>query len=377
MTTPPATPRSIPATQLATLLLVTTLLTSVTTVFFSTYFSSGHHFTTSSASPHALSRSLPRCPYPIVFNKPGKTGSTFIQRAIEAWAADVGRPLYKCGGVGIETVLRLPECLPREEPDTQACGVMTNHIDIDDRIDELLRNRMPNYRLITSTRYPPHRVVSNYLQRYHIRIDPSNRDISDGLRQYLLHDFDPTEWLPAHFGSGPDLPTRADIACPLSVNTKRWIANIVSRYFIVLDANLLAESNAILRHFSLFQLPAKEDNSDIDREQLQGVAVRSNEKSRRRKNQERREQEAGKVNLRGATECTFSDDVKQLLWNVTCFDRYVHLMLQMRMANLYEIATGQKCFKRKRSEMFSCLQEREDALLDRTWRVDPPPDASR
>lgn len=344
-------PRTLPMPYVGLLMLATTILTYFVT-FQST--TSSKSFELNYPSPlitsltnrnatkskydllyETLSKTerLKRCPFPIVYNKPAKTGSTFIQRAIEQWALKVHRPIYKCGSIGSETILKLSECLPYKDFRTQECGVMTNHIDIDNNINTILNQRMPNYRLITSTRYSPHRVVSNYLQAYHIRINSTNNDISEGLKNYLTNEFDPEVLLPAHFGF--DLPDI--IPCPVSNLMKKRIYSSVANYFIVIDVNLVKESNIILNHFGLFQLAVSEDS---------------------------------KVNRRGAGECVFDDDVKKLLYNVTCFDREVHLALQMRMASLYEMVTGIQCFKRSRSSLFNCLQSKESQLLKETWHLD-------
>lgn len=111
------------------------------------------------------------------------------------------------------------------------------------------------------------------------------------------------------------------------------IYDMTSQYFVVIDVNLLEESNAILRANGLFQLNA-----------------------------------AGRSNVRGSHLVEITPEIRSLLYNVSCYERVLHKALQMRMASLYERATGKPCIHRGRlAEFTSCLKAVEKRNLGDSW----------
>lgn len=224
----------------------------------------------------------------------------------------------------MESAIRLQECIPTDD---DGCGVVNCHLYLDDTITSVLNSRLPNYRLITSTRYPAHRIISFYLQMKNL-IFEEGMDISPGLRDFLMHEFSPSEIIPWHSG------VIEHRLCPISEADRKTMFNLVSKYFIVIDLNLIEESNAILRHHGLFTLP----------------------------------NDTKLVNLRHSTSFKPPRDIQDLLYNVSCYERAIHDSLQLRMASLYEQVTKTKCIHAGRLANFSsCLAKKEREYLQDTW----------
>lgn len=262
----------------------------------------------------------PQCPYPLVYNKPHKTASTFIQSLITNWTMETNRGNYVCAGQSLETAFYLPECIPRE---SDGCGVLNCHVILSPEVHSILNTRMPGHRILTSTRYPPHRIVSNFLQINFVQPDAVN-ETYDALRLYLSKKFNPWKLYNYHTGEG-----RVG-SCPLQASDKHAIYNMVMKYDIVIDANLVEESNDILKHNGLFTFP----------------------------------EASSKLNFRGASGMSLPDDIKDLLRDVSCVEKELHKALQMRMASLYEQATGKSCVKHGRPDkMSSCLADKERVVL--------------
>lgn len=277
-------------------------------------------FLSRSASSKTLSERKSTCAYPLVYNKPHKTASTFIQGLITNWTKETNRNNYVCSGQTLETAIYLPECLPRE---TDECGVLNCHMILSPEVHKMLDKRWPGHRILTSTRYPPHRIVSNFLQINLIRPGSVN-ETHDALRLYLSRRFNP--WKLYNFHSGENRVG----TCPLKSSDLVAIYNMVMKYDIVIDANLIEESNIILKHNGLFQFP----------------------------------EASSKVNFRGASGMTLPEDIKLLLRDVSCVELELHKALHMRMASLYEQATGKPCVKHGRpAKMSSCLADRERVIL--------------
>lgn len=269
------------------------------------------------------------CEYPIVYNKPWKTGSTFIYTAINTWARNVGRPTFTCSSWPHTAALTLPECLPASP---EPCGIYNGHLIIGTSVDEILQRRFPNYKLLTSTRYAPHRIISSFFQTYGY---DDKSVINDAfflrLEHFLTNVFNPYEIVSWYFKE----PKTMFRDCPMSAGEKYDMMNEVSKFDFVIDINLMEESNAILKHFSLFTL------SDTD----------------------------APINTRGtAHKLSLPIRIKHLLYNVSCYERELHHSLLLRMSSLYEVATGSKCVGHGRmASTTSCLHRIERQRLNDTW----------
>lgn len=258
------------------------------------------------------------CEFALVYNKPPKTASSYIQEVIADWAKATGRGNYMCSSRPTESNVVLQECIP---PTGDSCGVLNCHIFLDSNALNLLQKRLPDHKLLTSTRYPPHRIVSFYLQMSQLKADDDN--IWDGLREYLRQ-YDPWRLYNYHTGEA------RTGSCPLSRADSVLIFTKAARYDIVVDANLRQVSNAILRRHGLFTLPAVTGERNKDR---------------------------------GAYKLNLPSDVKDLLRNVVCVETELHRAFQMRMASLYEDATGKPCKKVPKN----CIEDLEYEALNQSW----------
>lgn len=298
------------------LILAVSLLISPTTVL--------RPFLSQPLSKQTLTESSLKCPYPLVYNKPHKTASTYIQGLITNWSKETGRGNYVCAGQSLESAIYLPECIPHK---SDGCGVVNCHLILSPETTGILDARMPDHRKITSTRYPPHRIISNFLQINQIRHDSVN-ETHNALRTYLSKKFNP--WKLYNFHTGEDRVG----SCPLKMSDRVMIYNMVTKFDFVVDANLVEESNTILRHNGLFTFP----------------------------------EVSNKVNFRGASGMKLPEDIQQLLRDVACVEFELHKALQMRMASLYEQATGKSCVKHGRPDkMSSCLADKEQIVLKENW----------
>lgn len=261
------------------------------------------------------------CDFPIVYNKPPKTASSYIQTVISNWTRDTNRGNYMCSTNPIVTSAVLHECLPQEG---DACGVFNCHIFMSQAARGLLEQRLPNYRLLTSTRYPPHRIVSYFLQINSLKVD-SSPDFHKALRWYLLN-YNP--WRLYNYHTAEERMG----SCPVTNEEMRLIFNLATSFDIVIDANLRDESNAILRNFNMFQLPPVAD--------------------------------ANRNKERGAYRLALPNDIKGLLKNISCVEVELHKALQVRMASLYQQATGTSCVQHSpRHTLSSCIEEKEKEVL--------------
>lgn len=272
------------------------------------------------------------CDFPIVYHKPPKTAGTYIQTLITEWAKRTGRSNYLCGGRrAIETVMYLHECVSRED---DGCGILNAHLVLTPQATAILGQRLPNYRLLTSTRYPAHRIVSLFLQLNLFKTENMTdaAAVEKGLQDYLRDQYNP--WGQYNFYTGGH---RKKTACPLRQSERMDIFNVASQYDLVVDANLPEISNVILKDYGLFQFP----------------------------------EHADPVNVRGAGELKLSEETLDLIRNVSCVEDELHRALHLRMASLYEKATGEACVESGRiDDLKTCLDERERAnLKQHTWLV--------
>lgn len=302
-----------------------------------------------------------QCDFPLVYNKPPKTAGTYVQKVITDWTKRTGRPNLLCRGKrAIETAVYLHECLPRlkdandvEELDRIQCSVLNVHLYLTPESRALLNARLPQHRLITSTRYPPHRIVSFFLQLNLAKADDITRlnatenvdtvdeadnsalSVATSEQELKLHNFlrQYNPWALYNFHTGEHRKG----ACPLRHDEKLHIFQLAGRYDLVVDANLPKESNAILRHHKLFTFP----------------------------------DDPFSVNVRGATRMTISKQTKQLIRDVSCVEDTLHKALHIRMASLYEEATGRSCIQSGRVEdLTSCLDAKERKYLMSDWLID-------
>lgn len=258
-----------------------------------------------------------QCDFPIVYNKPPKTASSFLQMTIKDWAESENRSNYICSKDPRYTNLRLQECI---SPEPDSCGILNCHMYLDANARRVLDQRLPGNLLLTSTRYPPHRIVSFYLQ---IHDKKYNDDIWKGLG-YYLNRYEVWRFYNYHTGEN-----RMG-SCPLNDHERVLISTLAARYDIVVDANLRDISNTILGYFGLFELPIVKGERNKDR---------------------------------GAYKLTLPDDVKQKLRNLTCVEEELHRAFQLRMASLYELASGKKCI----TANGNCIEKGEYEALKSNW----------
>lgn len=201
----------------------------------------------------------------------------------------------------------LRDCLPSPlsaNPDAgDMCKVLNCPFYLDETTRGLLDQRLPNHVLLTSTRYPPHRIVSSYLHRSNFNLDDldNRNEFWDSLRTYL-REYNPWTLFNYHTKKAINRP------CPLTHSDTVMINSVMARYNIVIDVNLPTISNHILRHFNLFTLP-----------------------------------NAPRIAQRAAFRLAPPLDVQQLLSSVVCVETEMHFALHFRMASLYEKITGQPC----------------------------------
>lgn len=287
------------------------------------------HFFSSSppSSPLSLRKEesfKTKCAFPLVYHKPPKTASSFIQSVITEWTEETGRGNYICAQRPAESNILLHECVSSSG---DACGVLNCHIFLDSHARALLTERLPNHRLLTSTRYPPHRIVSFFLHLNNYRasnLQNETGNVMNELRQYLS-EYNPWKLYNYHTGEA------RSGACPLTQGEKVTIFSMAARYHIVIDANLRHVSNAILKQQSLFTLPHVEGERNKDR---------------------------------GAYKLSLPGDIQNTIQHVSCVERVLHRSLQLRMASLYETATGTPCVFQDGS---TCIEHLEKEALQSNW----------
>lgn len=288
-----------------------------------------HGDSTTTALTRGLSLAHRRCPFPLVYNKPPKTASSFIRTVITNWTIDTGRADYRCSTGPLVTSVVLQECVPMSAV-TNPCAVVNCHIFLSPHARSLLHARLPGLKYLTSTRYPAHRIVSYYLQVNELNVNAGGNELHDGLRVYLRW-YNP--WRLYNFHTGGARVGK----CPLSEPEIRHVFDLAMRFDLVIDANLRNESNVILKAAGLFQLPEVADSKDRNKE-------------------------------RGAWRMPLPDDIKELLHARSCVEVELHKALQLRMASLYERATGVSCIRHgSRTQFSSCIEDREREVLKDHW----------
>lgn len=260
-----------------------------------------------------------------MYNKPPKTASTYIVSVVDDWTRKTNRTHYRCSHAHLSTALTLRECLPR---DGDSCGVITSHLQLVPGVRDILRTRLPQHVLLTSTRYPAHRIVSLYLEENNLTSSALRSPASwDKLREYLRTY---NAWQLFNYNTGQNYYGRS----ALTEHEKHQIFYSAMQFDVVINAQLVAESNVILDHFGLFKLPAAEH------------AVRKL--------------------VRGAEHLAVPDDVKEMLRFASRVDIQLHRALLVRMASVYEKASGVQCVTHGRMPVLaSCLEQRERDILRR------------
>lgn len=270
------------------------------------------------------------CDFPIVYNKAPKTASSFLKAVITNWSRQVGRPVYRCPSTNIRSGILLPDCVPEDGGDP-SCGVLATHVVLNGNARALLAKRMPNYKVIASTRYPPHRIISLYM--FNRKIHDDDPDLEKGLK-YYLDTYNP--WHQYNYLTGEARYGE----CPLDLYQLRDITSLVSTFDIIVDVNLRDESNTVLNHFNLFEIPEQPDLSD-------------------------------RLKEFGAVRANISSENLDLLKQKSCVEFELHRAMLYRMASLYEKATGKKCIHD--DSMNSCISEKESEFLKSTWTLDYSP----
>lgn len=277
-----------------------------------------HTYNLSTSPPTSTVSKLFRwqtCQYPLVYNKPPKTASSFIRGVIRDWARSTGRRHYYCSALPRVSNIVLHECIPSHN--AGLCSVLNCHFYLDPNAQQLLNERMPNHRLITSTRDPTHRIFSNFLQWRHIKLQDDAANVTDVMQRFglFLESYNP--WFLYNYHTGEN----RNGSCPLRSSDKMAIIAMAARYHIVIDVNLRDISNAILKHHGLFQLPEREE----------------------------------RPNERGAHLLKIPHGMKRTMKRAACVEKQLHEALMHRMASLYEHATGQKCI----FDNYNCVEKME------------------
>lgn len=268
-----------------------------------------------------------QCEFPILYNKPPKTASSFIQTVIVNWSQQVGRPYYLCAETPLLTSVILPDCIPEVG---NSCAVFSSHIFFNNRARKFFDERMPGFKLVTSTRYPPHRIISMYMFINNLREDDPK--VYDGL-DYYLDNFNP--WRQFNYLTGE---TRTG-ECPLTYEDRRDIANVASFFDIVIDVNALEESNAILKHFNIFTLPTVNDSSQKEKHL-------------------------------GAAKLKLSEKHLTKLRSKVCVEEDLHRAFQVRMASLYQKISGVSCHHDAHwQKIENCIMEKERQTLRGSWTL--------
>lgn len=263
----------------------------------------------------------------LVYNKPPKTASTFIQELIVNWTERTKRPLYQCNRTPMLTMVNLRACVP-VKPD--ACAVFSCHVYLNAFALQVFNDRIPGHLTLSSTRYPAHRVVSMFLFTRQFR--DSDTGIEGRLERFV-NNMNPWELYNYHTG---EFRTGT---CPLTEDEKRRVFSAVSVYDIVIDANTPNASNKILNHFNLFKLPVLNDPTDRPKE-------------------------------RGTVRVNLTEKVRNALKNKTCVEDALHTALQIKMASLYERATGEPClFDPRLQTLDTCIQREEQHTLENYWSL--------
>lgn len=262
----------------------------------------------------------------LIYTKSPKTASSFIQNVLVNWTEATGRPLYQCYRAPLLTLANIQSCLP---PRPDPCGVFSCHVFLEPFTSRLFAHAFPNHLLATSTRYPPHRIVSMFLFSRKMRDDDPR--VAFGLARFIAA-WNP--WTLYNYHTGESRTG----ACPLSEDEKRDVYSVASRFHVVVDANARLASNVILRRFALFNLP------------LVNVEDRDKE--------------------RGAVRVNMTDDLLNALRNVACVEEHLHRAFQIRMARLYEEASDRECILDPRMPIpDTCIEREERESLKGYWRL--------
>lgn len=279
-----------------------------------------------------LLRTFAKCDFPIVYNKPPKTASSFLQNVITNWSRQVGRNDYRCSRTPLIASAVLPECISQSG---DSCGILNSHIFMSPLTRRLLNQRLPKFRTLTSIRYPPHRIISMFLFTRKLRQNQLQQNDFKvvSLLEIYLRSFNPWRLYNYHTGD-----VRSG-SCPLNEGEIQDIYSFSSTVDIVIDVNVREESNVILKHFNLFQIPFVEDVSKRPKE-------------------------------RGTARVRMSSRHLELLRNVSCVEMELHRALQIRMASLYEMATRKTCITHGvLKNVDSCIARRERQTLKNSWVI--------
>lgn len=292
------------------------------------------------SSPHGFVRNeSSECAFPIVYNKPHKTGSTFLKAHLANWAKSKKRPLYDCGGNDLDSAARLHDCV---QAGSSSCGVMNAHLVLSGQTLSYLEKVLPNFRLMTSTRYPPMRILSAFLQYHKIEgADVKGKEGNELFRKFMHDIYEEWGLYNFHFGD-----TRVG-SCPPTRAERAHIYEAMGRYDIVVDLTLPDVSNIILRRFGLF-------NYTEIMESQSGLTA---------------------ANVRGSSLDALDDESKELMKNKSCIEWAMHRAMQNRMASTYDKARGtfnipysSRCLPPGRLETItSCLEGREKVSLGSVW----------
>lgn len=323
-----ATQRTVLVSVLATL--AVTVVLTVLEVWSGIWDGKGHGIISTLSSSSALEKRTHTCDNgrrALVYNKAPKTASTFIQAVLENWTVATGRPLYRCYQTPMLAMANIRACLPEA---ADACGVFSSHVFLNQYTLDLFAERLPSSVLMTSTRYPAHRIVSMFLFTRKLRDDDPG--VEQGLTSYVrnLNPWGLYNYHTGEFRSG---------SCPLTENESRMVWAAVMKFDVVIDVNSFRASNAILKHHGLFGLPE--------------VAVEDRRKER------------------GAVRVKITAEIRSLLREKVCVEEELHRAFQIKMSRLYEDATGEEClFNAKISKLDSCIVREEAESLGDFWKLE-------
>lgn len=299
----------------------------------------------SSPSSSATRLATIRRPFPthcnltLMYNRPPKTGSTFIREYAKKWSNANRRKVLWCGHHSIEVALRVRDCIP---VNTTLCVSLIDHMHVTDDVRLLLEQRLPNVIYVTSIRYPPLRILSHFLETYKLTASKAfaSPQGKDRFKQFLLHEYDPWSFINYHFGpSNQGIQTlKSRGQCPNTTEDHYILNNLASRYDVVLDVSQVEESNALLALNGLFTLP------DVSK----GEGEAKNE--------------------RGSRLASLHPSILTLLREKSCVEMELHRALQRRMATLLDNTSvqiaGSRCYRVVRATRESnCIEDKEAELL--------------
>lgn len=257
----------------------------------------------------------------IVYNKPHKTGCTYIQTQLKTWAKRHKIPFRKCTWNYAENVARFRECVPDGSPQ-----VLAFHFYWSQEVKSILTEKFNSVFLLTSTRHPRMRIPSLFLQikKWGAEYVSKHKKIFDKEFKRFISDMNWIDLFYYHTGE------HINKTFPLSNDSKQKIHEISGKYHAVIDLDLKNESEYILKKMNLFSVFT------------------------------------GKMeNVRGSNQLNLSKTSIQLIDRTFCAELELHKALLFRMSMLYDVQNDNQCNRSNylySYDLNSCLFEKSEAI---------------